>query len=68
MQDQIHYSKEDLYLLVYHQSGGNTLYKTVNREESVITLGIKVEDHNMDKDTQEVKTSRKTARTAKSKS
>ena len=40
----------------------------MNREESVVTLGIKVEDPNIDKDTREVEASRKAAATAKSKS
>ena len=68
MKDQIHRSKKDLYLLVYHQSAGNALYNTVNREESVVTLGIKVEDDNIDNDTRELEVSSKADATANSKS
>jgi len=42
-------AKQDLYLLIGHQSGGNTLHNLYHRKESISVLGLKIDDSQIDK-------------------
>ncbi len=49
LRDQTERTKQDLYLLALHPQGGNALFNVFYKEESITTIGLKIDDPVIDK-------------------
>ena len=67
MKEQSERAKHDLYLLVLHPNGGNALFNSFHKEESITAIGLKIDDPTIDKIAKEVEATKKAAAAANKK-